>query len=247
MRPKTSFQISTVYREHGYVHKTLESLKETGFFENPSNLPLNLVVGSDDASYLQAYEGMPDKYKIHAMSREQASVLAGLGGMQKAALNHGRCLSPEHVNADAELIAVIEDDVRFARGWTKRFDQAVEGVSSSYGNTWVMCMYTPLTDESAVAARESKRWFDRKWDWFFGTQGTVYPKWVAAGFVEEINTFCVNPLVKPYDIALSEFLRRLKIPIVATAPCLVQHMGSVSQGVCGHFHQSKGFMDEIPE
>jgi hypothetical protein len=249
MIQKISFQIATVFRENGYIHRTISSLEETGFFDDQNRLPLNLVVGSEDDAYLHPYKNDAAKFKIHVMSEEDADRfgLSKLGPMERAGLTHSLCLADKHTNQEASLLVVLEDDVRFAQGWIKRLHEAVISVSSTYGSNWVMCLYTALTDESAVAARQGKKWFPRKYDWFFGTQGTTYPREIGRAFASEIMLKAVNPFLKPYDLLLSEFLRSREVPIVATAPCLVQHMGNVSQGVCGHFHQSKGFMESIPD
>lgn len=249
MRPKISVQVATVFRESGYVHRTLASLRETGFFDDPENLPLHLVVGSPDSSYLDEYRRSSKEFVVHAMSEEEAERLkmGALTPMQRAGLTHSRCLDEGCKIPDAPLVLVVEDDVRFAKGWMRRIERAVGEATSSLGDSWVMCLYTPLTDEPTIAYQQGRSWYRKNYDWFFGTQGTLYPIEVARSFSAEIMRRCVNPYTTPYDLALAEHMRANKIPIVATAPCLVQHIGEVSQGVCNHFHQSKSFMETIPE
>lgn len=242
MKRQISFHISTVFRPNGYVHRTIESLEQTSFFDDPERLPLNLFVNSDESDYLNRYEQQPDRFRVHRLPQELAHAIKEFTGMQRAALNYARCLSVD----DARFISIFEDDIRFSKGWLERLNEAINEVESAHGTDWVMSLYSPLTDESAVRAREGKRWFARTWEGFFGTQGVVYPTLIAKAFVDEILRVCVDPFEKAYDIALADFLKERRIPLVATAPCLIQHMGDVSQGVCDRFHQSLGFMEEVP-
>jgi hypothetical protein len=249
VKPKISVQIATVFREKGYVHQTVDSLRSSGFFDDPENLPLHLVVGLPQSSYLDQYRNSPKEFHIDEMTEAEAARLkmADLTGMQKAALTHSRCLEEARMNGGASLVLVIEDDVRFAKGWMERLQKALDSVICEFGMTWVMCLYTPLTDEPTQAYQRGKAWYRKNYEWFFGTQGTLYPRDIGQSFAAEIRRKCVDPYVAPYDITLAQFMKAEKIPIVATAPCLVQHIGDVSHGVCNHFHQSKSFMEVIPK
>jgi hypothetical protein len=42
----------------------------------------------------------------------------------------------------------------------------------------------------------------------------------------------------PHDLVLSGYSKKENVPIFAAIPCLVQHIGEVSTGLAGFFHQA---------
>lgn len=242
------YAVVTVSRPQGYVHQTIASLEETGFFGHPDNLPLRLVVGSPDSAYLERYRERADRFRVEEMSAEEARGfgLDRLYGSQRCALTHSRCLGDGRIDKKADLVMVMEDDIRFALGWFARLQLIIEDVMRSHPRGWALSLYTPNSDEPLVCYRRGEKWLRRNYDFsFFGLQAMVYPRWIAAGFADFVMQNNVLKYVKPCDHLLIDFMKDRGLPILATAPSLVQHIGELSMGVSADFHQSNSFLDSV--
>lgn len=133
----------------------------------------------------------------------------------------------------------MEDDVLVTSNFAKKVRDAAVDVKKNFGEKWVLTLYTPHSKEPTTAMRSGKSWFLRGYEGFYGAQGIVYPNRVRDEYIAYLADHTIN---LPHDLAMPEAMKKLGIPILASAPCLVQHMGSVSQGVSGPFHRSESFI-----
>lgn len=240
---KLSFSILTTPRQEPYLENTIRSLDSTGFFDSGANLPLRLVCGSPDSSHLNAYRN-DSRFQIHEMSQEEADQrMFNIAGVAlRATWGHHRCLHHERANPDADAILVMEDDIKFAQGWLLHLKVAVSEIVNRHGRRWLLSLYAPHFKEPLEAYRDGKKWLPRDYKGFYGAQAILYPLGVRDSYLAYLAGHPVN---LPHDLALPDVMKALGIPIFTTAPCLVQHMGAVKQGVSGGMHRSDSFQERV--
>lgn len=240
MRWNVSHTILTTPRREPYLERTLKSLMGTRFFDDNAKLPLRLVAGSPQLEHLDPYRKDP-RLLVDDMPKEEAEGLlfSSAGVPLRATWGHHRCLHPWRAKPGSDAVLVMEDDISFARDWMSDLDATIEGLISASGNRWALSLYTPHSREPLDAHKAGRRWITPAYEHFYGAQAILYP----VGIRDEYMAYLVDHTIhKPHDLALPQVLRALGIPLYATAPCLVQHMGSVSQGVSGSFHRSDSFL-----
>jgi hypothetical protein len=66
-----------------------------------------------------------------------------------------------------------------------------------------------------------------------------------AGFRGYLLERGVESWTWPYDLLLQGYAISEGIPILATMPSLVQHMGARTTGLSGHFHAAPSFAEEV--
>ena len=71
-----------------------------------------------------------------------------------------------------------------------------------------------------------------------------YPEAIRRHFTEFIRSNGVDCYRVPYDLLLKEYLATEHIPLFATIPSLVEHIGTVSTGL-GVFHKAGQFREVI--
>jgi len=242
MMPKITYSIITVPRKEPYLPNLIQSLRGTGFFDNPNNLPLRLVAGSPDCSYLLDFLD-PGLFIVDPMSFEEAKRLSwNVAGLAlRATFGHRRCLHPSRVNPGSSYVMVMEDDIQFAKGWIPRFEKILEAAIKEHSDRFALSLYTPGSPSPLEAYRSGKNWINRVHEQFYGVQAVLFPLTVRDEFMR-LST--EKPTFLPHDLSIGKVLKELGVPILSTAPCLVQHMGKVSSAECA-WHDSKSFLEEI--
>jgi|SRR5579871_2883667 len=241
-KPKITYSVITVPRKEPYLLNLVENLKTTGFFADSKNLPLRLVAGSPDCSYLLSYSD-PEMFLVDPMGYEEAKKTSwGIAGLAlRATMGHRRCLDQNRVNPGSSYILVMEDDIKFADGWIVRFSEILEEAISVYSNRFILSLYTPGSPTPLDAYRSGKKWILRSHSEFYGVQAVLFPLAVRDEFMKESTE---RPTFLPHDLSLGKVLGKLGIPILSTAPCLVQHVGRVSSAECA-WHDSKSFLEHL--
>jgi hypothetical protein len=251
---KPAFAVITVPRRTVYLYDTIRSLRSTGFFEEPKNLPLRLVTTAPGATYLDEFRGRAE-FMIDELSPPEAQKVtfpleAGQAvnapAQRNLCANHRRAILA--LNAcDADGIVIFEDDIRFSEGWLCRLGKTLKDVERAHGDWWVMTLFAMFSDAPLMAFQSGKLWdYDRRRP-FWGTQAIVYPKKVALAFEESIMSRCILEYRLPIDELIGAWSQEHQVPIIATAPSLVQHVGQISAG-CSHGGQTTaGFVESIQE
>lgn len=254
-----SYSIVTYPRNERYLDQTIKSLSDTGFFGHPEHLPLRLVGGSPDSSHLKQY--LSDRrFLVDPMSEEEAREFHwhGSSGGLRAIKGHRRCLHPFRVLPGTSFLMVMEDDIRFAKDWIPRFKNTLTEIIQRFSDKFLLSLYTQgfSNKESQLdALRSGRSWIYSLHDCFYGVQAVLYPFVVRDVFMYETSVrpddvkasqpekAMSRPYGRPHDISLAATMKSLNIPILAAAPCLVQHIGH-SSGANSPPHQSENFLNQ---
>lgn len=258
--PRVSYTIVTYPRPAAYLDKTIKSLESTGFFKASERLPLWLVGGSPDSSHLKPY--LSDKrFLVDPMTDQEAkdSHWHIAGGGYRAIIGHRRALHPLKVNPGAQYILVMEDDIQFAKGWIPRFEKTLKEVIKKFSDRFLLSLYSPgdgaQLDPVLLAYKSGKLWVDRVSEKFYGVQGILYPTIIRDAYIYETSARPIDQergpgksmdraYGHPHDLLLPMTMGQLRIPIVATAPSLVQHIG-LESGAQSPEHTSKSFLETV--
>lgn len=248
MRLKTC--IVTVPRPHGavYVHDTIASLSETGFFSDPERLPLVVSVGALDSSYLDRYRGLKD-IVVDTMTEEEAmkSGFVRLNLRQKSTFGHVRAMrliERYHDNLDAALI--LEDDAKFAKGWIPYLWPLLEAMKKTHGEYWMLSLYRS-TQEIHHAFAKKERLTPIPLHAFFGAVGLIHSKGILKRLADYLTAHCLEKYENVNDFGTGDFVKANKIPAMATVPCLIEHMGKHTTGQTdpGRFPQADLFFPSV--
>lgn len=223
-----SYAIVTIARQGNYIHQTVASLQNTGLMSrsDATTNPLHIFVGSSDSSYLDQYRNsqtivideFPDdllQYQLHS---------AG----QKVGINHYNCIS-RMTKLGSDLVMAMEDDIHFSEGWLPYVKMVIKDIQRLYGLMWTLTLF--LSSHSPLDYYKSqKKWYIHHYDGFSGLLAMVYPNHVALEFSEYVLENNIEHDRGTVDCLLGKFLKEKKIPLIATAPCLVQHIGRITSG-----------------
>jgi hypothetical protein len=237
---KISCSILTNPRKEPYLQRTLESLNKAGVFSHKELLPFRLVAGSPNPEHFLPYRN-DARFLVEDFPQEEADrhIFQHAGAALRATWGHRRCLHPWRANPNCDALLVMEDDIEVTSDFTQKLMTVAETVSKQFGKRWVITLYTPQSKEPLEAHKDGKKWIFRQYDNFFGAQAVLY----SIRARDEYMAFLVDHVIqKPHDLALPEVLKMLEIPLLGSAPCLVQHTGAVKQGVSGLFHTSTSFL-----
>jgi hypothetical protein len=238
---KVSYSILTTPRKEPYLQRTLASIEKSGFFKDPNCIPLNLIAGSPNPEHLNPYRH-DSRFAVHDMTKDEADshIFEHAGVALRATWGHRRCLHSWRANDGCEAVCVMEDDVHVTSDFVVKVAAVVKDVRKNFGGRWVLSLYTPQSKEPFDAMNQGKKWIMRGYAGFYGAQGIVYPNRVRDEYISYLADHTIN---LPHDLAMPEVMKKLGIPLLGSAPCLVQHMGSVSQGVSGPYHRSESFQE----
>jgi hypothetical protein len=217
----------TVERPEGYLHATLESFGRA--------LPATLMVGSPESSYLDRYRGDP-ALRVVVPTAEEFAGWAGRPVGQRATWNFWRALEDAR---GCRRLLLCEDDVVFARGWRAFLGRVVDEAERT-GPDYVLTLYSP----GALAGADGRGLTVIDPDCFYGHQAVLYAGRALTGFADHLRRHGVEAWERPQDLNLGRFAREHGLPIYATCPSLVQHVGRVTTGQ-GHFHQSLTFVPDV--
>lgn len=246
--------VVTVPRSDGYIHRTIRSFEETGYFGCSEDLPLRLVVGGLDASHLVPYRDRPDRFVIDELSQEEASRMGFqfLGVKPKCAFGHYRAmLNVLALESSWEAALICEDDIRFAQGWRIYLHKIAQEVNRQYDGRWMVTLYRLQHSRQMGISSQYRRGL--KWlrlpeeEPFWGTQAILYSREALAVFPECLLENCIRKFVEPIDITLGRFAAKHDVAVIATAPSLVQHVGEKTTGQSEWFHQAECFLESVGE
>jgi hypothetical protein len=219
--------IMTVSRPGGYIDQTLASLSP--------DRPVTLVVGSPSTDYLDWYRDNLN-FKIVAPGHDEFAFLEGATVGRRAAWNYWRCLG---AGANDLRRLIFEDDVIFAAGWEPRTARTIEAIEKDHRD-YVISLYYPYPLE------ESREGFiEYPCSKFYGTQGVLFGGRSSREFREYLYERGVKRWTLPYDLLLQHFTAEAGVPLFATVPSLVQHIGVVSTGQSDHFHTTTCFVEDV--
>jgi hypothetical protein len=219
--------IMTVARPGDYLDRTLASLAPVR--------PITLMVGAPETGSLDRYRGNPF-IKILSPSPEDFAFLEAEDVGRRAAWNYWRCLGE---GAGESRLLIFEDDVIFAAGWEARIARIVEQIERSHAD-YVVSLYYPYPPEESPSGS-----IDYPKGKFYGTQGVLFAGRARAEFRKFLRDRGVERWTLPYDLLLQRYTIDADIPLFATMPSLVQHIGAVTTGQSGHFHTTNCFVDDL--
>lgn len=225
---KIPIVIMTVSRSGDYIDRTLSSL-------SPGR-PMTLMVGSPETGYLERHRSNPH-LKVVAPSPEEFAFLRNEGVHRRAAWNYWRCLG----EGDGEdRLLIFEDDVVFAAGWEARIARTVERIEQD-GPDYVLSLYYPYPPRESANSYS----IDYCKTDFYGTQGVLFAGRTRHDFRRHLFERGVERFTMPYDLLLQSYTIDHDVPLLATMPSLVQHIGAVTTGLSGHWHMTDCFVEEV--
>jgi len=230
--------ISTVYREENYIEATLQSLFSTQSADAEHSVCL--VVGSPEITYLANYQPQP-RITIFEMGPNTWSWVKGRPLTQRASWNYYRCLTQGVTSESGRLI--LEDDVRFARGWQPRLSAILADLQERHGSGFVLAIYSPW-DIVLQEHRGGRFYAEYPLGKFYGTQGVYYTAATRRGFAAYLKVHGLVADEKGYDFLLRDYLYQAGLPLFAATPSLIQHIGVKSTGL-GTWHNSQGFVEDL--
>jgi hypothetical protein len=235
---KINLVISTVCREENYLAATLDSLSSEYPIRN--NQIVSLIVGSPVTTHLDHYRLSPG-INVVEMGPNTWSWIKDRPTLHRATWNYYRCLTYPIAGGRGTL--VLEDDIRFAHGWRARLDCTLKVLEEKYSSTFVLALYAPL-----LSARKERRpgqlYVEYPYNTFIGAQGIYYPAEVRLRFARYLKVHGVVANETHYDLLLRDYLARSSVPLLATSPCLIQHIGKASV-IQNFWHESSDFVEDV--
>jgi hypothetical protein len=245
-RMRLTFGVVTCVRPKEYVHKTIESMGPDVF--GGENGPLTLSVGGPDSEYLARYADDP-RFAVNRMTKGEASTyppFEKLSRSTRCSLGEYRCLR-KLLEGPFDFTAVFEDDLEFALGWLPWLKKTLSELVASKGSRWVLALYLPH-EEVKLCYQKGMRWFETSRDRYFGSQALLFPRWAAEAMLPELLKEVMHGDGVATDMVLARMLIDKGVPLYATAPCVVQHVGDVSVGCdpkAVFFHKAGVFVPEL--
>jgi hypothetical protein len=217
----------TVSRPGGYIHETLASVGEAQ--------SARLFAGSTDVEYLHRYLGN-SLINVHTPTTEQFAPWANESVHHRASWNFWRAL--DHGSSQQRLL-LCEDDVVFAQGWQAFLSRAIQEIEET-DRDYLLTLYSPgpvstLPGRLTTAINPNQ---------FFGHQGILYGGKSTAKFCTYLFAHGVDHWERPQDLNLAQFALEMEIPMYATVPSLIQHIGRKTTGQ-GSFHQAPSFVPDV--
>lgn len=224
--------IRTSKRAKDYLGLSVRKMVETGFFKNESG-PTLLVVDSEDTSFLDPYRRDSGRFKIVEMSRSLKDdharyMLPTIAHKQRIALNHSFAISAA-LDCGTEYVMILEDDVWFADPWFERVKCAVQELWKAKRDQWALSFFSWQKLPRECAGKAFVPYYPRL-DQFHGPLGMVYPRRPAASLARYFIENCVKVPRWPADLAMIQWSKDEKFPIMQTVPNVLQHIGDVGVG-----------------
>ena len=235
---KINLVVTTVWRQENYLESTLNSLSSDQSIS--SDFPVSLVVGSPEITYLERYLSQPGISVIEMGPHTWAWIKNNLT-LHRATWNYYRCLTYPVGGTRGTLI--FEDDVQFARGWRTRLENTLFALEKTYGSDFVLALYTPSVSalkENAI----SSLYINYPYDRFFGVQGVYYPAKIRQSYTKHLKLHGVVGNEDHCDVILRKYLRQFNIPLFATSPSLIQHIGKTSE-IQNRWHKASNFFEDV--
>lgn len=230
--------VCTIWREGHYLEETLGSLATERPFG--ADRSVSLVLGSPFSGYVDHYRQVSG-VSIVDMGPSTWSWIENLALRHRATWNYYRCLTQPAGGAGGTL--VIEDDVRFARGWLARLTATLAALEAASTQDFVLSLYCPA-DFPLASYFRGELYVECPLNQFYGTQAVYYTARARQGFGAFLKKHGVVANREPYDVLLWQYLSEVGLPLFATAPSLVQHMGKQSTGL-GGWHDAPSFQEDV--
>lgn len=246
-KPVTAAEISlavmTVDRPQAYLHDTLPSLRR----EWTAGLPM-LFPGSPASAFLERYRAKG--FTIHETSEQDWEMIHLWNPHRKAMWNYWRCVSQAAVDKDGPCAGrlVFEDDVKFTTGWRGRFLKTLEELYAAHGPHFILSLYSPHDAVNQAWLETEQLAVPYATAAFMGTQGVYFPEPVRRDFAEYLRIYGVDDNLMPYDCLLGNYCEQCQVPLFATVPSLVQHVGVQTTGLSGGQavgHTSPSFVEDV--
>lgn len=239
-----NLNIITINREPCYLHQTLESMLKQDD-QVGEVLPINLIVGCEDTSYVASYE-KEGIARIKGASRkelqwmEKHAIPPGKRTHYKAMYNTWRAI---HLLEDESKDSfVMEDDVSFCRDWLKKLCHFTDDIYQQVGDTYVLTVYSPYD----WPQEKDYLWMDPTGFW--GVQGMYYSRKARRIIDEYVRKNGVQLYTgPPVDLLIRNCMMEKKIPLIVLTRSLIQHEGAYTTGLTGDVgagstHRSPTFM-----
>jgi hypothetical protein len=192
-------------RKVHYIDRTLESL----FRSDGRDLPVNLIVGSFDSSYLDKYQNM-----VHLVPWDQAAQWFSREGRPRHNCNVNAIRALKH--GDDDYCLTCEDDIVFATDW---YNQLLETIAEIESRDYVLNLGQEC-DQSV-----DKRYALHTQPYLCGAQGIFYPSKVLRN---RIASYLENNMHRGMNDALVGQYAKRYSALYNTTPPLVAHIGEVS-------------------
>lgn len=235
MRPYVA--MLTCDRPQGYVHQSIEGLRETGFFDQHH---LNLFVGDPSTDYLARYRDDPAITIIPLDPGEQKWLgWDRLYSKSKCSYGHAVILRTAAVDQGWDTLIVLEDDVIVAEGWLDYLEAYLPLIRRAHGEEWMLAIY----QHSGVRGHEAERWYYAIKDPYYdGGIAEVYTRASISGLADCLITRSVHEFQLPNDWLTGEYFKEKGWALLATAPCLVEHIGRIGTGQSFNYHRADWFV-----
>jgi hypothetical protein len=235
-----SLAVMTVNRPKNFVHRVVSSL--------PKDMPIRLIVGSPDYSYLARYRGNP-RIEIIGADVNEWEQIKNYQTAHRTAWNYWRCfVYGAQPHAERGLL-ILEDDVIPAQGWEKRLRKTLDQIESQFGDQFILSLYTAYTELPTPVHNQYYTRYPA--DRFFGNQAMYYPESVRVTYAEYLKKEGVEAYRTNPDLLLSLYLKQTGIPLFCTTPCLFQHIGAKGTGQWGgknwRLHTAGNFAKVLPD
>jgi hypothetical protein len=236
----------TVNRPGGvnYVHDAISSLTRTGFFDRFELL--HLVAGCPNTDYIERYRDDP-RIIIHDMSRNEKNNWKEMYLLSKCAYGHTRMIREIEAIPDWNEVLLLEDDIIFTNGWLSYLDAILPEIREKHRDNWMLALY----QHYGVKIQHAKglRWYPivlpPEDPHYHGGLAEIHTRECLRGMADHIYATGVRQFVMPSDYATGDYIYSKGGEVLATAPSLVQHIGRVSTGQSGGFHQSDLFLEAV--
>lgn len=246
------FAVITVPRNPFYLVDTVRSLKETGFFKDTNNLPLRLVCSG---KFKESDENLNPFRNNTSFQIEHTNVdllsIAKPTSAWNGALARDVCVNHRRgilglAKSRSTHLCIFEDDIKLSMGWLPRLHETISDIEKSHGNRWILTLFARDTDEPLKKMDQGFKWYPYEKRPYWGTLGTVYPREIAISMEPSIWSDCIMDYKYPIDELVGHYADKNKIPFLASAPSLVQHIGDISSGISKMGKRtSQGFVEKI--
>lgn len=225
--------ISTVYREDGLVHKTIESIRS----EIPPEMEITLMAGGNNYDYLKDYtEGFNKITDLYEVEKNLIDI-------HKAAYGYFRCLTYNR----NEPVLIVEDDAIFEKGWYEKLKYFSENFKDEKR---IISLITPLSNsvpkpDINVPSIQQMQYLANVTPgepgnephatvvtWMNSSTVLFTPKLLNSTLPEFVFRYSVQGNAM-YDLAMGYFFLRMNVPIYITVPSLLKPLGEHPSAI-GH-------------
>lgn len=165
---------------------------------------------------------------VHRLSIAEVANLEGKASIYRITCNFHRALA---LAPDEEDVLIIEDDLRFRDGWVAMM-QAAMVAARAHTERFVLVGYAAYAaaDFTAVPSRDGTKPMIAEFPhgMFYGNQMLYVPRSVRSDLAKYVQAYGVMADAEPADLLVRDFCHKAGVPILATLPSLVQHVGWVS-------------------